>query len=48
VRRGDETVEAVEAVEASLVEEHPMKSHLPFHDSTSGAKVMISFESSNG
>jgi len=29
---------------ASLVEEHPMKSHQPFYDSSSGAKVIICFE----
>ena len=31
---------------ASLVEEHPTLSHQPFYDSSSGAKVIISFESS--
>ena len=31
---------------ASLVEEHPKMGHQPFYDSSSGAKVMISFESS--
>ena len=46
MRRGDETVEAFEAVEASLVEEHPKMGHQPFHDSTSGAKVINSSESS--
>jgi hypothetical protein len=29
---------------ASLVEEHPMKSHQPFYGSLSGVKVIISFE----
>ena len=29
---------------ASLVEEHPKMGHQPFHDSTSGAKVIITFE----
>ena len=30
---------------AASLEEHPMKSHQPFYDSSSGAKVIISTES---